>query len=339
MKPELTSNRADVTAIAHSNIALVKYWGKRSPSSGQSRLNLPAVGSLSLTLDALSTNTRLRALGYLHADQVFVHGRSASPAFAARVARHLDLLREQSDNRSFFRVDTENNFPTAAGLASSASGFAALTLAAAAALGLNTDARTLSQWARMGSGSAARSLFGGMVLLHKGERDDGGDCYAEPLTDLRDWPLNMIIGITEIGEKSIGSTAGMQRCAETSPYYAAWIDSHAPDLHDARRAIETKDFDALARVTEHSCLKMHAVMAATQPGLLYLRGATLDGMHAVVDLRRQGHEVCFTADAGPQLKVLCSADAVAVVQNTLGRIPGIRQTLVSGVGDAAHLSK
>ena len=171
-----------VTAYAHTNIALVKYWGKRGAHDGHvvdRALNLPAVGSLSLTLDRFGTETSLTTGGA--ADRFTLDGKDVAHDDGAKVFRHLDALAGVSRARAL--VSSKNDVPTAAGLASSASGFAALTVAAAHAYGLDVanDARALSQWSRRGSGSAARSIFGGFVLLHRGERDDGDDCFAEPV--------------------------------------------------------------------------------------------------------------------------------------------------------------
>lgn len=340
----MSTTELTIRARAPSNIALVKYWGKRP--SLKTRLNLPAVGSISVSLADLWSETDCHIDSALAADEVRVDGEAAPSPFAQRVRLHLDLLREAARRpTAYLQVNTRNNFPTAAGLASSASGFAALTLAACSALDLTrppewTDGRwqqRLSQWARMGSGSAARSVYGGYVELYRGEDDDGEDCFAEPLAPRSHWPLVMVIAVSDTREKAVGSTVGMQRCAETSPYYPAWLASHAGDLDTARRAIGERDFSALAAVVEHSCMKMHASMMAAQPALTYLRGATIEAMHRVVDLRQQGTAVCYTADAGPQLKALCQPEAVAQVEATLADVPGISAVLTTPLADGPQI--
>ncbi len=333
-----------ITARAHSNIALIKYWGKRAHSN----LNLPAVGSISVTLDALFTETSMSIDPTLTADRVTIDKRAAPEDFSRKVCAHLNLLRtmpEWHGTQAFTHVDTRNNFPTAAGLASSASGFAALTLAASHCLDLRSTKENalpsiqhLSQWARMGSGSAARSLLGGFVELHRGEKSDGSDCFAEPLATAAHWPLSMVIAISDARPKPVGSTRGMNLCAETSPYYRPWLENHPADLHEARSAILHKDFDRLSAVVEHSCMKMHACMMATTPALVYFQGPSIDAMHTVVSLRRSGVPVCFTMDAGPQLKALCTTAAADTVRTALSAIPGIRSVIVSALGNEAYIT-
>ncbi len=304
------------TAVAHPNIALVKYWGKRDAA-----LNLPAVPSLSVTLDALRTRTTVRFDPRLDADRLLLNGRTADDE-RARVSATLDLLRSRAGVASRAEVISDNDFPTAAGLASSASGFAALVVAADAALGLGLDRQTLSMLARQGSGSAARSLFGGYVQMNAGERGDGSDAYAEPVADADALPLAVVIAVTSTAAKPVGSTDGMTRTARTSPYWGAWVDTTPEDLAQARAAIDASDFDALARVAEHSCLKMHALAMSADPGLVYWNGATVQCLHEVRALRQAGVPVFFTIDAGPQLKALCAPDSAlswgpaSMVKNT-----------------------
>lgn len=318
-------------AVARANIALVKYWGKRAPRDGGANFNLPAVGSLSLTLDALSTRTRVRFDPQLQADVVRLNGRE-EPAATARTARFLDLLRTAADRRVFAHVDTENDFPTGAGLASSASGFAALAAAAGAALGLALPPAELSALARRGSGSAARSIFGGFVQWHRGERDDGADSFAEPLAPADHWPLRVVVAVTEEGPKATGSTDGMTLTQRTSPYFRAWVEDQDADLAEARTAVLARDFDRLATVTEFSCLKMHASAMAARPGVLYWNGATVESMHAVRALRAKGVPVCFTVDAGPQIKVVCLPEGEVMARETLLAVPGVKRVIASGLG-------
>lgn len=319
-------------AQAQPNIALVKYWGKRDAT-----LNLPATGSLSITLDAPWTRTRVEFDASLRHDELYLNG-AEDPAALARVSACLDLLRQRAGTAQRARVDTRNHFPTAAGLASSASGFAALVVAADAALGLGLDRRTLSMLARRGSGSAARSLFGGFVGMDAGERDDGTDAIAQPLLDAAAWPLAVVIAVTSHRRKRIGSGAGMECSRRTSPFYRAWVDSAATDLAAARRAVQARDFAALAELSEHSCLKMHAVMQSSRPPLLYWNGATVDCMQRIRALREDaGEPVFFTVDAGPQVKAVCTPDAAPRVAAALAELPGVEQVLSSRLGEGARL--
>lgn len=315
---------------AQPNIALIKYWGKRDTA-----LNLPVVGSLSITLESLWTRTAVRFMPGAREDRVSLNGRSHD-AESKRITACLDLLRKQAGVDYGAEVVSLNNFPTAAGLASSASGFAALVHAGARALGLDLNLTQQSVLARRCSGSAARSLFGGYVEWAHGKLADGTDSVARPLLDADAWPLRVAVAITSTAAKQVGSTEGMRRTAETSPYQTAWIDTQEADLSVARAAIETRDFDALARISEYSCLKMHALALAAQPGLLYWNGATVECMHRVRALRQQGVPVFFTVDAGPQLKAVCAPSAMEEVKAALRDVPGVLEVLDTGLGEGAR---
>jgi diphosphomevalonate decarboxylase len=318
-------------AQAQPNIALVKYWGKRDAA-----LNLPVVGSLSITLERLWTRTRLRFAEQFEADSFLLNGRPDS-AQLRRVSACLDLLRQRAGVSLHAQVESENNFPTGAGLASSASGFAALVVAADRALGTDLSDTEKSILARRCSGSAARSIFGGYVEWARGERADGSDSVARPLLEAAAWPLRVVVAVTSRREKDVGSTEGMNRTAQTSPYQRAWVETQEADLAEARAAIAARDFARLAGISEHSCLKMHALALAAQPGLLYWNGATVEALQRVRDLRRQGVPVFFTVDAGPQVKAVCEASVVSRVREALGEVPGVLELIETGLGQGARL--
>lgn len=316
------------TAIAHPNIALIKYWGKRDAAE-----NLPAVGSLSITLDALRSRTRVEFVSGLQADTVLVDGRADAEA-AGRVGACLDRLRVQAGTDLRARVTSDNDFPTGAGLASSASGFAALVTAAAAALRLRLSLAELATIARIGSGSAPRSLFGGFVLLRNLA---GGEVRCEPWLGPGEWPLRVVVAITSEGRKAVGSRDGMALSRDTSPYYGEWVRSHAADLEDGMRLVRERSFAALADLAEHNCLKMHAVMMTARPPLIYWTPATLACMHTVMALRRAGTPVFFTVDAGAQVKAVCLPEATATVAAALAAVPGVKSLIESGLGAGARL--
>ena len=319
-------------AQAQPNIALVKYWGKRD-----ARLNLPATGSLSVTLESLWTRTRVVVDSALEADTLAFDGRPARPAQTARVGTLLDELRGRAGSTARARVETTNNFPTGAGLASSASGFAALVVAASEAYGLALDAAELSRLARQGSGSAARSIFGGFVEMQRGVSPDGHDAHAHPLLAAEAWPLEVVIAITSTAEKAVGSTEGMTRTALTSPYYDAWVRSSDADIAAARVAVAARDFEALAGVSERSCLRMHALALSAEPALVYWNGTTVEAMRRIRDLRGAGTAAFFTIDAGPQVKAVCEPADAQRVADALREIPGVVQVLRSALGAGARL--
>ncbi|MDZ7789646.1 MAG: diphosphomevalonate decarboxylase [Xanthomonadales bacterium] len=315
------------TARAGANIALVKYWGKRDQ-----QLNLPAAGSISVTLAGLETRTTVMPDASLEGDRFTLDGIEQAPG---RVSAVLDLLRQMAGERVYCRVESRNSFPTGAGLASSASGFAALVSAAAPALGLNLSDTRRSELARRGSGSAARSVFGGFVEMDAGQRADGADAVAHSLLEADQWPLEVVVAITDTGGKAVGSRDGMNHTMRTSPYYPAWVETIAQDLGAAREAIERRDFEALAEVSEHSALKMHASMLAARPGLIYWNAATLSCLHAVRALRADGTGVFFTVDAGPQVKAVCLPGQGGRVADVLREQAGVAEVIVTTLGDGA----
>jgi diphosphomevalonate decarboxylase len=308
-------------ATAHSNIALVKYWGKREGVDPD--LNLPAVGSLSMTLDELRTETTVRPAAR---DSFVLDGVPQENDSARKVFAHLDRVHAATralSPRPPCHVDSTNHLPTAAGLASSAAGFAALTLAAATAFAV-TDTADLPALARRGSGSAMRSLWGGFVRLDAGTRADGSDCVARRLFGPDHVDVRLLVVHTAAGPKPVGSTGGMERCRETSPYYMAWVAQHLPELDAAHAALTARDLPALGAVMERSCFRMHASMFAMDPPLVYWNGATLDAIREVWAARAQGLAGWVTSDAGPHVKVLCAtSDAPALAE----RLRGVRGVL------------
>jgi len=317
------------TARAHPNIALVKYWGKADRKD-----NIPAVPSLSITLSGLETRTTVRRSPD-NRDHFRFQGAPNRP-MEGRVFACLDDLRRRTGFEGALAVESENNFPTAAGLASSASGFAALVIAAAECMGGGLDRAELADVARRASGSAARSLHGGFVEL---ELTPGGPhpTRCRQLLPPGEWPLEIIIAVTDDAPKKISSSRGMEWSREHSPFYRAWVDSAGDDLRIARKAIEERDFGALAEISEHSCLKMHGLMLATPPGLLYFRAATIACLHRIRQLREEGCSVFFTVDAGPQVKAVCLPESTPRVREVLREIPGVLRLLDSSLGVGAVL--
>ncbi len=289
----------------------------------------------------MTTTTSVSFDTGLKGDQIELNQQPAEAVAAERISVFLDrvfaYLHNAGQQRPYAYISSHNNFPTAAGLASSASGFAALALATSSALQADIDSAGLSLLARRGSGSAARSIFGGIVEMAHGQRSDGRDCIAHPLYPPDYWDLKVLIAVTDAGSKKISSTDGMQLTTETSPYYPAWVAGAEADLNTAREAIARRDFDALASVTEFSTLKMHASALAAQPGVLYWNAASVAALHGIRAWRAAGLEVCFTMDAGPQVKAVCTAAAEAQVAEQLRQVPGVIDIIHCGLGQGVRL--
>ncbi len=317
-----------VTALAHPNIALIKYWGKRDLVR-----NIPAVGSLSITLDTLRTKTRFDKA---QSDSLSINGRSRDKD-TVRVRKNLDDLRALCVRGAGpVMVTSEVNFPVAAGLASSASGFAALVVAANEYWDIGLDTLALARRAGAASGSAARSIYGGFVRLDIPEKADD-EIHLEPLLGAADWPLELVIAVTSTEEKAVGSTEAMLRSAETSPYYPAWVDNQTADLDEAQSALANRDFQRLAEVSEFNCLKMHALTLSSRPALVYWNATTMALIAKVRDLRTAGIGVFFTIDAGPQIKAVCLPGEASKVAKVFAEQPGVVEVLRTGLGAGARV--
>lgn len=312
-------------AQAQPNIALIKYWGKRDPAR-----NLPATGSLSLTLDALWTRMDVRFSGTGDDDRLSVNG-AADAAMLPRVSACLDRL--CGHQRPAAMVESTTNFPVGAGLASSASAFAALVSAASAAAGQQHDRQALARLAGTASGSAARSLYPGIVELVVDDRQ----ISVQSIAAADEWPLRIVVAITAESPKAVSSGEAMSRSAVTSPFYGAWVERQEGDLEVARNAVRRHDFEALAAVSEHNCLKMHSVMWSARPAIVYWNSATVACLQAVRELQRSGVPVFFTMDAGPQVKAVCLPEAESRVVDALSSTPGVRRVMKSGLGDGARV--
>jgi diphosphomevalonate decarboxylase len=289
------------TAVAHPNIALVKYWGKRDE-----RLILPHQSSLSVTLAPLSVTTTVEFRP--GADEVMLNDRVAEGSERTRVVAVLDLLRATRPDLGGAKVVSRGDFPASAGLASSAAGFAALAIAARAAAGLGRDPKAESILARMGSGSACRSIQGGVCAWRRGDRADGEDSFAEQLFDERHWPeLRLVVAMVSREEKDVKSRDGMRLTVETSPYYPAWAKDAEAEIGTATDLIAARDLQRLGELAERNAWRMHASALAADPPLCYLKPATLELILQLSRARRDGIPVWFTLDAGPNPVLLTDA--------------------------------
>ena len=328
------------TAIAGSNIAFVKYWGNLDPD-----LRLPLNGSLSMTLDAARTTTTVEFSPALGADELMLNDEPASPAALARASQHLDRIRGLGGVEHRARIASRNTFPADAGIASSASGFAALTVAACAALGLKLPARELSCLARLASGSASRSIFGGFVEWLPGGRHE--DSFARQIAPPDHWQLADVIAVVSTKAKETSSSAG-HRAAPTSPFLTCRLAALQGTLARTRSAILERDLDALGRELEADALSLHAVAMTASPSALYWQPATVAIMHAVRawredrgsredrGWREDGLPAYFTIDAGPNVHVITAGEHARAVAARLRQVLGVLRTIVCGPGAGAR---
>lgn len=318
----------NATAEAGANIALTKYWGNANTD-----LRIPANASISITLDQTRTVTRVTFRSDWQRDEVTIDDQTLSEPAAERVIRHLDLFRRLAGTDWRAHVSSQNNFPAGSGIASSASGFAALTVACAEALNLDLSPRELSRLARRGSGSAARSIFGGFVHLHTGSSHE--EAFAEPLHDPTWWDIVDLVVVVSRVEKAVSSSAGHQ-LAPTSPLHRARV-AHVPALNRRlRQALAQRDFTALGEVAEQDALMMHAVMMTSQPSLLYWLPETMAMMRQVQNWRAEGIAAYFTIDAGPNVHVLTLPQHVDRLTRELEANPAVQEVIVCQPGPGAR---
>jgi diphosphomevalonate decarboxylase len=317
------------TAIAHPNIAFIKYWGNRDND-----LRLPSNSSISMALGALETRTSVSLQPELRSDELELDGSPKSGPALERVSAFLDIIRTVSGSRVYSRVVSENSFPQSAGVASSASAFAALAMAASHVYGMDLSEKELSILARRGSGSAARSIPAGFVEWHAGSSSD--DSFAETFAPPSHWQLWDCIAMVEDQPKKVGSSQG-HKLAVTSPLQSARLQDSERRLGICRQAILQKDFDKLADAIELDSNMMHAVMLTSRPPLLYWSPLSIEIMQQVAEWRTGGLEAAYTLDAGPNVHVICTADARHTVIERLSKIQGLVNVIVSPVGGGAYL--
>ncbi len=320
-------------AVAHPNIALAKYWGKREGEG-----NVPAVPSLSVTLSGMSTTTKVTFDDTLVDDELVLNGVSQESGALTKIraTQLLDRVRNaaaESTRTSRARIVSVNDFPTASGLASSASGFAALALAAVRAAGLDWSAERVADLARRSSASAARSVFGGFVELDGGDAASEGAARAVAPPSALD--LRVLVCVTTEEAKATSSTDGMRLTQSSSPYYAAWVADAPPVHREMRAALLAGDFTRVGVLAERSALAMHACAMAA--GIVYVTGATLAALAEVRAMRASGLEVYATIDAGPHLKCLVRTRDVAAARECLEVVPGVLRLIEAAPGEGARI--
>ena len=310
------------SAVANSNIALVKYWGKRNDE-----IILPYNSSISVTTEGMFAHTTVEFSKSLEKDSYELNGTvfpEDSPEYS-KTRKFVDMCRRIGGLRDLpIRMVSRTNFPVAAGLASSAAGLAALATAIDSALDLRMNKIDLSKLARQGSGSASRSIHGGFSEWLKGEFDDGSDCYSVQLADENHWKeFRILFCMTSKEQKKIKSREGMKKTVSSSPLYPAWLATIEKDLEEMRQGIANRDIITVGRVAELNCLKMHSTMMTSSPSILYWNSTTINLMHAVHGLRVSGLRVFFTIDAGPQIKLVLLKNDVEEAREKLSLVPGV----------------
>ncbi|APC46888.1 diphosphomevalonate decarboxylase [Virgibacillus halodenitrificans] len=315
------------TAKAHTNIALIKYWGKRNEE-----IILPTNNSLSLTLDGFYTETTVALHEDYTEDHFILDGQPVVGEQYKRVTTFLDLIRKLAGKNIYADVRSINNVPTAAGFASSASGFAALAAAGTKAMGIHLSEQELSRLTRQGSGSACRSIYGGFAEWRMGKENDGSDSYAVPIAPVEHWDLRVAAVILSSTMKKVSSREGMKRTVESSPFFDGWVNSIPKDLEEIKEGIKARDMEKVGSIAEANCLRMHATTLGANPPFTYWHDTTLTVMQTVKQLREQGVPAYFTIDAGPNVKVLYLPENEKTVEKVLREIPGVTDVRLSKSG-------
>jgi diphosphomevalonate decarboxylase len=317
------------TALAHPNIAFIKYWGNREDA-----LRLPSNGSISMNLEGLDTRTSVDFDESLSGDELRINGQAPGEAAVGRAGRMLEEVRRLAGMTLFARAESKTNFPIGAGIASSASGFAALALAASKAAGLDLSEAELSRLARRGSGSACRSIPGGFVEWSAGTGD--ADSFAVSIAPPGHWDLADCIAMLSSEPKATGSSLG-NTLAGSSPLQTARVEDAPRRLSICRAAILGRDFGGFASIVEEDSNMMHAVMMTSRPPLFYWQPGTLTVMQAVRSARAGGLPACYTIDAGPNVHVLCEGASVEATVKLVGSLPGVREVRLAKAGGPARL--
>lgn len=316
------------TAIAPANIAFIKYWGKRDDV-----LRMPFNDSFSMNINGATTTTTVEFSEALDHDDISFIGELATEKETSRITTHLDRIRKRAHKNLFAKVATKNSFPKSIGIASSASGFAALTIAGVQAIGLLFSEKELTILARLGSGSACRSIPDGFVLWHKGETSETS--FAESLYPSTYWKLYDVVVIVSRDAKKISSAEGMDGIY-TSPYWQNRMKSIPERVLRVKQAFQKKNFKKLGECIEEDCLNMHHVMQTQTPPLYYWNEATKNIMQAVVDWRNKGVPVYFTIDAGPNVHLICEEKQAKVVGERIQYVEGVQSIITNTVSTGTH---
>jgi len=317
------------SAIAHANIALTKYWGRSRDHDPN--LNIPSNDSVSMTKYGLAhdvhlqTHTTIDFSDNYEEDTANLDGAVLTGRNMDRILRVVDPLREYARVDSKFKMMSRNDFPTQAGLASSSSGFAALAIATVNALDIDFTKEEISKYARLGSGSAARSIHGGFVYWNKGNSHETS--FAQQICGPKEFDMNAVIAIVHEGKKEVTSDVG-HKSAYTSPFDEVRIQKSDEQAKEIKKAILSDDFAKVGEIAEENCKYMHAVMMTSTPPLFYWSPETLRLIRSTQEMRREGLECYFTIDAGPNVHYFCRPEDTYELQKRLEEIEGVSKTIL-----------
>jgi len=317
---------SEVTAIAHPNFALIKYWGKTDSVN-----NIPAMSSISLTVDTLTSTTKISQQPQMQENIWELNGERQPDL--GQLLPTLDYLSKVGKVNEPCLIQSDNNFPTAAGLASSASGVASIVVAYNRLFNLGLTNQQMGKAAMLGSGSAPRSLLSGIVLL-----DIENQCDCQTLAEPNQWSLSVIVCITDDQRKTMSSREGMEISRETSPLYESWLENNTHHIKRAKKAINDRNLKALGQVAEENCKQMHEVMKTSNPSINYMTHKTIDCINEVERIRKSGFDLFYTVDAGPQVKIICKLEDNHLIQERVSSLPSVRQTLVANIGYGARVT-
>ena len=315
----------ETIAIAHPNFALVKYWGKK-----ESKQNRPAMSSISITVDSMRSKTTIKKNIASKTHRLFINGKEESDL--SRILPSIEYLSNISKSNDYLLIQSDNNFPTSSGLASSASGVASFVTAFEAHYDIDLNLSDRIEACILGSGSAPRSLMGGFVFM---DHNNGYKCNQ--ILKKSDWPLDILICIASINSKKISSRVGMEISRKTSPIYQQWLDINNQHINSALKSIREKNIVDLSKVTEENCELMHKVMESSIPSIQYRSALTHECITEIKNLRASGHRLFYTIDAGPQVKIICEPKSSEAIKERIMKETDISKIIHARIGESPRV--
>ena len=315
----------ETIAIAHPNFALVKYWGKKD-----SKQNRPAMSSISITVDSMQSKTKIFKNKLSNRHRLFINGVEETDL--SKIFPSLFYLSEISKSDDYLVIQSENNFPTSSGLASSASGIASFVTAYDTHYEMNLGMNDRIEACMLGSGSAPRSLIGGFVLM-----DHSNNYNCTQILQKDDWSVDVLICIASRETKKISSRVGMEISKRTSPLYQDWLDTNERHISLALDAIKEKNMSRLENVTEENCNFMHEVMKTSTPPIIYMNNVTHSCLAEIENLRASGHKLFYTIDAGPQIKIICDPKSTDTIKDTIAQKTDVIDIIHTGLGGSPRI--